>query len=94
MRCHKAERTNKASILTSLFWCNAGCGSSSWDSPRFHRGGGVASILNGRGDEQTLVRSIVGMLTCADTVIWAQREVFFYEYDHFGTGKGVPVLRS
>ena len=30
-----------------------------------------------------LYEALLGMLTCADTVIWAPREVFFYEYDFY-----------
>ena len=41
-----------------------------------------------------LVPCAVNVLTCAVTIIWAFREVFVYEFDHFGTGKDVPVLRS
>jgi hypothetical protein len=41
-----------------------------------------------------LVPCAADVLTCAVTIIWAFREVFVYEFDIFGTGKGVPVLRS
>ena len=41
-----------------------------------------------------LYQVLLGVLTCAVTVIWAPREVFVHECDYYRAGKDVPVLRS